>query len=356
MGERLLFLLISICFTHATSLAASQNMGIPQYGEALGGYLLWGPCEMADYHDAVAPKGPIFCIRGKVGGESVLSSGPSNEDLLGKYADGNIGIYIFPWFSLYGRARTREFRKIVGDTGVDAYRDVEYAAVNFGSPSQHKFRMMLGQMRPPFGIDRPDVDEFYRLSEDRRFWPGPTSSVALTLDDLRATEMNLGLARYRSDLSLEKAILKGDYHDVVTLRFMRDFAGSGGTRLILSGGIDSTGARLYGVGFVNQAPNSDQLQFEVVRRLPQPDGRESVEESLSQIIRLGFIGHFDHDARWIFHLDDEKYRFRRGLLEFNYRLENYLIARVGTIYRIDIVNGANDSGRWNMISGFEVRL
>jgi hypothetical protein len=334
----------------------AQSGGSFVRGEAFGGYLLWGSCELKDDQDSSSPNGPIFCVRGKIGTESVLSSGPSNEDLWGKYADGNIGVYLTSWLSLYGRARERQFKKFVGDVAPDTFRDTEYAVVSFGNPVRHKLRMMVGQMRPPFGIDRPDVDEFYRLSEDRRFWPGPTSAVAVNLDDLRATEMNIGLARYKNELNLERAILKGDYHDVVTVRFMRDFSGNGGTRLVLSGGVDSAGARLYGLGFVNQAPNLDQLQFEVVRRLPQPDGRESYDDSLTQIIRVGFIGHYDHDARWIFHLDDERDRFRRGLLEFNYRLLNYFIFRMGASYRVNIHDGTNIDSRWSMISGFEARL
>ncbi len=318
--------------------------------------LLFGACTLQEDPSKSAPKHPVFCLRGKIGIESILSSGPALEDMWGRYADGSIGIYLTPWLSISARGRDREFRRFDGSSNADKYRDAEYVVLNFGNPVLHKVRMTGGHMRPPFGIDRPDVDEFYRLIEDRRFWPGPTTTTTFTFDDLRATELDIGFARYKNDLSIERVILKGDSHDVMTARLMRDFAGNGATRLVLSGGIDSAGSRLYGLGFVNQASNRDQLVFEVVRRLPQPDGSILEDEKVTQIIRVGFIGHYDHDARWIAHFDDERDRFRRGLLELNYALTENLILRLGASYKIEILDSENGNGRWSMISGFEGRL
>jgi hypothetical protein len=267
-----------------------------------------------------------------------------------------LGVLFATWLSFHGRAREREFRGFGKEGNTDTYRDAEYAVFNLGNPVSHKVRLNVGQMRPPFGIDRPDVDEFYRLSEDRRFWPGPTSAVALILDDLRAAELDIGLGRYKGDLNPEHVLIKGDGHDVVTARLMRDFAGNGSTRLVLSGAFDSAGTRLYGAGFVNQAPNNDQLVFDVVRRLPQPDGGKFLDSSVTQIIRIGFTSHYERDTRWVFHFDDERDRFRRGLIELNYRILDHLIFRIGASYRINIEDRSNRDSRWNMISGFEGRL
>jgi hypothetical protein len=350
-SERFWFFCLFWVFLRPVELIA-QDAGF--IGES--DYLLLGSCNLREDPSQHIPSHPIFCIRGKVGVESVLSSGPSFEDMWGRYADASISVYLKPWLSLSARGRDREFHRFSQSSNQEKYRDAEYVVLNLGNPVLHKVRLTAGHMRPPFGIDRPDVDEFYRINEDRRFWPGPTTSAGFTFDDLRATELDIGVARYRNKLDIERFILKGDSHDVVTARLMRDFAGNGATRLVLSGGVDSAGSRLYGLGFVNQAPNHDQLVFEVVRRLPQPDGSNLEDEIVTQIIRLGFIGHYDRGARWIFHLDDERDRFRRGLLEFNYSLTNYLILRLGTSYKIEIDNGVNRAGRWFMISGFEGRL
>lgn len=337
-------------FRPAESIA--QNTG--SIGQS--DYLLLGSCNLRQDPSQYVPSHPIFCFRGKVGIESILSSGPSSEDMWGRYADASIAVYLKPWLSLSARGRDREFYRFNRPYNPDKYRDAEYFVLNLGNPVLHKVRLTAGHMRPAFGIDRPDVDEFYRIIEDRRFWPGPTTTAGFTFDDLRATELDIGFARYRNELNFERVILKGDSHDVVTARLMRDFAGNGATRLVLSGGVDSAGSRLYGLGFVNQAPNQDQLVFEVVRRLPQPDGSILEDEVVTQIIRVGFIGHYDHGARWVFHLDDERNRFRRGLLEFNYTLTDRLILRFGTSYKIEVDDRVNRDGRWFMISGFEGRL
>lgn len=352
MGSRTIRM---VCFFFCL-IRPAEVFGLDGFPGGQSDYFLLGPCTLREDPSKNVPSHPVICFRGKVGVESVLSSGPSLEDMWGRYADASVGVYLKPWLSLSARARDREFYRISQSSSSDRYTDAEYAVLNLGNPVLHRVRLTAGHMRPPFGIDRPDVDEFYRIIEDRRFWPGPTTTAGFTFDDLRATELDIGFARYRNELNIERAILKGDSHDVVTARLMRDFAGNGSTRLVMSGGVDSAGSRLYGLGFVNQAPNQDQLVFEVVRRLPQPDGSVLEDEAVTQIIRLGFIGHYEHGARWIFHLDDERNRFRRGLLEFNYSLTDYLILRLGTSYKIEIANGVNRDGRWFMISGFEGRL
>jgi hypothetical protein len=316
--------------------------------------ILIGNCELM--HDPLTepPNAPVFCLRGKIGGEYVLGLNKGAPNYWGSYTDGSLGIYITSWFSLYGRARARNFMNLGLPSPPNIYADAEYAVGQFGNPVMHKVRLMLGQMRPPFGIDRPDVDEFYRLVEDRRFWPGPATSAILAFDDLRATELDIGWAGYTAEHQAEGSQKIESFHQIVSARFMRDLAGNGSTRLVFSGALDSLGPRYYGFGVVNVSQNTDQFVFEVVRRQETPDGRSSTKEAVNEVIRLGYIGTFVQDSRWIIHFDDERSRFRRGLVELNQRYWNYLIVRLGFSYKIESM--PHSKGNWHLISGVEGRI
>ena len=316
--------------------------------------ILIGNCELLNDPLTDPPNAPVFCLRGKLGSEYVLGLNKGASSYWGSYMDGSLGIYITSWFSLYGRARARKFLNLGLHSPPNLYADAEYAVGQFGNPVMHKVRLMLGQMRPPFGIDRPDVDEFYRLVEDRRFWPGPAPSAALAFDDLRATELDIGWAGYPSEDHPGENQKKDFLHQIFSARFMRDLAGNGSTRLVFSGALDSLGPRFYGFGVVNVSQNNDQFVFEVVKRQENPDGRSSSKEAITEVIRLGYIGTFTQDSRWIIHFDDERARFRRGLVEFNQRYWNYLILRLGFSYKIESI--PHSKGNWHLISGVEGRF
>lgn len=316
--------------------------------------LLLGDCELSNDPSIRTPKGPLFCVRGKAGLTYVLGLGSSGDNRRGGYVDSYLGVYLTSWLSLSGRARAYEFYQVSSKEISERYIDQEYSVIQLGNPVLHRVRLTAGHMRPPFGIDRVDVDEFYRLAEDRRFWPGPTQAFSLTFDDLRATELNIGWGSYAAESGPAEDSTKVPSREVTSLRFMRDFAGNGSTRLLFSGAVDSSGARHYGTGIVNISQSMDQFVFEVVRRLPRPDGSSLGRDPVTQIMRIGYTGAFVRDARWVFHFDDEKSRFRRGIIEFNQRFHQYLIVRLGVSYNRDLAEVGRN--RWYLISGFEGRL
>lgn len=337
-----------ICLALSTAGLAAEATKQPS--------VMFGTCDLAVDPESPAGRDALdfnACFRGNVGSEITFVSGTPDENSWLRYANLYGGVFVTPWMSFQARGKMRDILPLGTDAKEDKNRYTEYATLNLGSPVIHHTRLTAGRVRLPFGIDRSEATEFYQSMENRTFWDSPPDGAYVTFDEMRNLRLDLGYASNElvnetvtDPLLDEKAEIRAG-----SLRFMVDFSALDGSRLVFSGYGENHGVRRMGAGFVTVSRRSDLTQFEFVRRLSTPSGDEAPFE---QLLRVGYVGAYRNDARWVVQFDDERFRFRRGIVAHDILIANHFDVRLGVTYQKS--ETGDGLRRWYVTTGLEGRL
>lgn len=328
-------------------------------------HVMLGRCELRLDPATAAGKeelGFLVCIKGAVGVEVTSVSGTPDENSWMKYAHLAGGLFVTEWVSLQARGRFRD-REPLGDLVTeDRDLETEYVVVQVGNPALHPVRLTAGRIRLPFGIDRTGATEQYQAFENRTFWDSPPHGGYVTIDNLRATTLEIGAATNalvdrkdpeKSSATVDAAgeIVEEPLVQAASVRIMTDFAALDGSRVLLSGYGESSGVRRMGAGFLTVSAKDDITLFEFVRRMATPDGSSG---NFDQLLRIGYTGTWRDDTRWVVQFDDERHRFRRGMLGHDARVYDHFTLRLAVSYHKS--ETGDGQRRWYVTSGLEARL
>ncbi len=326
-------------------------------------FVMFGTCELArDPETAAGAPDLAFnaCVRGKVGSEITFVSGTPEENSWLRYADLDGGIFVTPWLSFQGRGKYRQILPMGKDAVASRDLYTDYATVTVGNPVLHHTRLTAGRLRLPFGLDQTEATQYYQSAENRAFWASPEQGGYVTLDDMRNLRLDIG---YSSTEIREKnqpdqeavSVASGNLKDPIVrataARLMVDFSPLDGSRLVFSGYGENHGVRRMGIGFVTVSRKSDMTEFEFVRRLATPSGSDAPFE---QLLRVGYVGAFRGDTRWVVQFDDERFRFRRGMLGHDIEMWKHFDFRLGVTYQKS--ESGDGDRRWYVTSGLEAKL
>lgn len=318
--------------------------------------LMLGTCELKRDPESAGGRADLTanaCFKGNVGSEITFVSGTPEENFWLRYANAYGGLFVTPWLSFQTRGKVRDVQPLGTDTREDLDRYTDYAAVTLGSPVIHHTRLTAGRIRLPFGIDRTEATETYQAVENRTFWSSPRDGAYVTFDEMRNLRLDLGYATNElvDDTVTDPLVGQKEEIRAGSARLMVDFSALDGSRLVFSGYGENHGVRRMGAGFVTVSRKSDMTLFEFVRRLTTPGGDQAPFE---QLLRLGYVSAYRNDARWVVQFDDERFRFRRGIVAHDVLIWNHFDVRLGVTYHKS--EAGDDVRRWYVTTGLEGRL
>ncbi len=319
-------------------------------------YVMFGSCELTRDPESAEGQDDLglnACIKGNVGSEMTFVSGTPEENFWLRYANAYGGLFITPWLSFQARGKVRDVEPLGTAVAENHDRYMEYAALTLGSPVLHHTRLTMGRVRLPFGIDRTETTETYQAVENRTFWGSPPDGAYVTFDEMRNLRLDLGYATNElvDDAVAGPLVGKKQELRAGSARLMVDFSALDGSRLVFSGYGENHGVRRMGAGFVTVSRKSDMTLFEFVRRLTTPSGHEAPFE---QLLRLAYASAYRNDARWVVQFDDERYRFRRGMVAHDILIWNHFDVRLGVTYQKS--EAGDGLRRWYVTTGLEGRL
>lgn len=314
--------------------------------------LLVGNCTIAQ--DPLADENrvaPETCVKASGGTEAAYVSGrPLNNNWL-YYGSGYVGLFPASWVSFQTRATYKHLVPFKEGGNTDLDRRVDYAVLQLGNPVLHKYRLTAGRTRLPFGVDHSDAPITYQWHTNRKFWESPEKSGYVTFDDLLAARFDLGIGAGDSKDAKDNSERRQDR--AVSARFAYDVSALEGTRMVASGYVGRNGERRWGFALVNVNRKSDYTAIELVRRLTTPDGSQ---DPFEQIFRIAYTGAWQGRRRWIFQFDDERLRFRRGVLAHEIKMVESpsWVARIAVGY--DKSESGQDLRLWSLTTGLEAGL
>ncbi len=319
-------------------------------------FVMLGECELARDPESVEGRQDLTfntCLRGKVGSEINFVSGTPEENYWLRYASVYGGLFVTPWASFQARGKVRDAMPLGTDSSENRHRYMDYAALTLGSPVIHHTRLTAGRIRLPFGIDRTEAPESYQQNENRGFWDSPRDGAYVSFDEMRNLRLDLGYATNElvDDTVTDPLIGQKEEIRAGSMRLMVDFSALDGSRLVFSGYGENQGVRRMGAGFVTVSRKSDMTLFEFVRRLSTPTGDDAPFE---QLLRLGYASAYRNDARWVVQFDDERFRFRRGVVAHDILIWNHFDVRLGITYQKS--ETGDGQKRWYVTTGLEGRL
>lgn len=319
-------------------------------------FVMLGDCELVRDPESAESRRDLMlnvCLRGNVGSEMTFVSGTPEENHWLRYANAYGGLFISPWASFQARGKVRDTMPIGTDTAEDLNRYMDYAALTLGSPVIHHTRLTAGRIRLPFGIDRTEAPESYQQKENRAFWDSPQDGAYVTFDEMRNLRLDLGYATNElvDDTVTDPLVGQKEEIRAGSARLMVDFSALDGSRLVFSGYGENHGVRRMGAGFVTVSRKSDMTLFEFVRRLSTPSGDDAPFE---QLLRLGYASAYRNDARWVVQFDDERFRFRRGIVAHDVLIYGHFDVRLGITYQKS--ETGDGLRRWYVTTGLEGRL
>jgi len=320
---------------------------------ALYGYLLWGECELAEDPEAHDPW-PFICIRPKASTQVFIREDNGAENLLLNYASLYTSIHLLEYVSLHGeweRSRLMLMDAHEGQDAVDDERKPVSAFLQLGNNALHRFRLSVGKLHIPFGVDhQPHMEIFNRTVKSRRYWRTPRWGLRLTFDTQVSSQYEVGIATSKTPGQGSDQDEEIPENRAVSARMMFDIGALEGFRFVISGYGESEGERRLGVGFVTISRRGDGAALEWVRIRETPDGRD---QPFDQLFRLSYATAFYSATRWVLEYEDERFGYRLGTIGADFAMPYYALLRLAISYHDTF---AEKDDFWIFTSGFQLAL
>ncbi len=313
-------------------------------------WIHFGDCQLEVDPAAVGfANGVNVCASAKMSLEAAFALGEPREHVWVQAGRGRLSAHWRDWLSLVVKGQARKvdlFDPEAPAPVIEKWSDT--LAVQVGNPASTPLRFVAGRLRLPTGIDDSWSMEIFQSMESRSTRLSPPIGAVLTLDNLVSSSLDVGYAQVMDDSDSDYSMTG---KSAWSARLMHDIAPLDGTRLIATGYSGNAGQRRFGLAVYNANPKGDETQFEWLRHLSTPDGRE---DDFSQIIRLGWRSAWRSNNRVIFQYDDERFIHRLGVAGFDFKFQEWALIRMSLAYRKSEIE--SQKSRWFIASGIEVRL
>lgn len=265
--------------------------------------------------------------------------------------------------AIFFDAYFEQMHRIQGDElGTSRAHEIDTLAYQLGNPSYSKFRIVVGQQRPAFGINHYPSVGFNQLLEPRFIWGLPHPGVNVVYDTQNENQFELG---WMSAEKLERNEKPKDH--LFTARFSRDFALAGSTRGQFSFMMKKTGEKRFSLGFVSIGPKQNRFQAEWVRIYTSLGNFSSItsgtltgssEQSLNsgyvQLIRFAYEDPPDQKIRTSVLYDDINLTYRLFIIGFTFKLPIHSLLRFSLGFKQDVTEKKRH--RWLIGTGIGFQL
>jgi hypothetical protein len=289
-----------------------------------------------------------LCGSAKASAEVAFALGGPKEHTWIQSGRGRLSAHWREWLSIVAKGEALQVDQFDPEAPTPTLeKQLDILAAQLGNPAANQLRVLAGRLRLPLGIDDPWSMEIFQALEVRSRRSSPPIGAVVTLDNLTSSSLDVGYAQEPEESEINTITGRSAW----SARLMHDVAPLDGTRLIASGYAGSGGQRRFSLAVYNANPKGDETQFEWLRHLSTPDGRE---DDFSQIIRLVYRSAWRSNSRLVFQYDDERFYHRLGVAGFDFKVTEWSLLRTSIAYRKSEMVGLKS--RWLIASGVEVGL
>jgi len=353
MINRFLITTTLVLLYGATSIAKAEN------GPTLLDHFYLGECLLEK--DPLKHKvllSPTFCINAEASTTLLLRSNAPNQNMTLNLARGYAAIHFGEWVSFHAEARRKRLFLLNNATeGIAADGAITEALfLSLGNQALHRYRINLGKLPMPFGIDFSPTPEIQRVAlKTQRYWKYPDYVASFTFDNLVDTNAEVAVASdmipgYHDPASVN--FIDIENRQALSLRLSFDISALEGTRFLLFGYGEKSGQRRFGSGFVNRSGRGDLTSFEWVRWRDTPDGKS---HGIQQLFRLNYEGVFVTNTRPIFEYEAEERTYRLLTFGQDYKAFEMGLARLSASYYFDD-RDIREPNFWFMNVGLQLEL
>lgn len=235
-------------------------------------------------------------------------------------------------------------------------------AYQLGNPATHPFRLLLGQQRPPFGLNQYPEIGFDQILNPQYFWGLASPGFTLIYDNLQETRFEIAWG-----MTSDNYDFKDNHSHLLSSRFMYDFSVLGGMRSVFSGSISKTGEKRIGVGLLSTGPINNRFHIEWVRIYPTLSSslnqiltgslfntKDGQEAPYQQIIRLAYEDPPQKRVRIFLLFDDIRFQYRLFTLGLSANFTTWLTTRFLLGFKQD--QSEKNKHRWLLGTGIRFSL
>lgn len=314
-------LLVSGIAVTQVSIAASDK-------SAFQDRLLWGECELnqdPELNDET--QWPKLCLKGHVAQQALIRSNYHELNREFQYGEAYFGLHANSLLSMHGRVNAYRFSMPQGG----AEKETESLFLQVGNVTLHRFRLAMGRLNLPFGLDLRPLPEIYgAIYKTRAYWLSAPYGVRIGWEDLRNVQFDVGVVTDKKTLDgMQGEDKPKDPRMQWSARVMVDIAALGGTRFIFSLMDDNPNERRVGGAIMTRDTTGGITAFEWVRRYFRP---KPIDRAFDQILRFQYVGNRANPFNWLFEYEDEFKHQWLASLGFEHSFFRYGRLRLTTSY------------------------
>jgi hypothetical protein len=327
----------------------------------MGGRLLWGDCKLVEQPTHRWENWGLACVQARLSSDLLINAADTSENAFALDARAYAGFHLLPWLSWHLTARRDRVHFLVDNAMPQPdIAAIESSYAQIGNPVLHHFRIALGRVPLPYGLDFEILPSVLTLRlKDRQYWTFPRYSARLTYDNQLDTVAEIGIAsdkisdQTRKFLQIESFTRDSEIANserVVSSRLSHDISALGGTRVMIFHLHSESSDTRYGAAIVNEPRRDSATSVEWQRRFPRtgPDRRRQ------QLFRISYWGPSENNQR--FYAEYEGNRTRYWMLTFGQEYSAFENGRI----RFNLGYFRRESGpqlsHFFLNSGLEVKL
>lgn len=329
-------------------------------------YPLTGSCQLPfDPMDSDKMDSSVFsCLRGSIN-QDALFIPKSPKSALG--TDSRLNFQGSLHYGVLHALIYESYHELVDSNNKDEIafiRKQEFTTIAYqlGNTSIHPFKVLIGQQRPPFGVNLYPEMGFDQIFNPQYFWGVASPGMTVTYDNLHQTRVEISWGK-----SSPRYAFKKDPQHIVTTRLMYDFSVLGGIRSIFSASINKSGEKKLGVGLLSTGPMENRFHIEWVRIYPTLESSlnqiltgslfntaNGLESPYQQIVRLAYEDSPQRRARFFILFDDVRFQYRLFTIGLGLNFKPWFATRFLVGFKQDQTE--KDKHRWLLGTGIRFSL
>ncbi len=301
---------------------------------------MWGKCRLEakvefdnSYPRVEGSTWPVVCLKARIASQAAFRDDIGTENLAMNYSELYHGVHLARVVSIHGKYIHRRLF-LLNQDNEDHVRDQKFTDQLFlqlGHVDMTKYTLAIGDVEVPFGINhKPLTEVFDHMIKNTRYWRGPRWGAILNYNTLVSSQFEIGYLTDRLDSQTVDKRNDNDDHidEAVSLRMMFDMGALEGVRFVISGYGSNKGERRLGAGFFLITENGDDVSFEWVRLLHEPDRTSGFD----QVFRVGYVSPMRAGVRGVAEYESEAFSYRMGTVGFDFVLPDYGMLRMSASY------------------------